>query len=416
MALGLAPWRQLQTVVSHRLKAMRLLEVLMLKPGASSATPSFRTTRAIFRLPSAFMAPATAMFTARTIPAPLLVLPPLALSLASAFADASHYTQHEAGGSDEIFLGGLPVKKAGDNLSLSANADSDLTIHNDTDDTSIFALDDSGNISEIGTVNNVDITSHVDRHKDGGADELDGAQLSGSLGSTDSVLTTDGSTARWSTQIDITNEHYDANGTGSGKVYNSDRLDGEHLADIDWADVAMSTSDVSKSDVGLGNVPNQNIAYETTHAGDAFSATEVNNLQGGKLANGEQPWTNIDLETHASNTGTVEAGNCANVMTTELADGETISFDYASFVSANGTAVDQGCDLILATLDNSGGGTVQTTILSGDGSTIHDEQTGNPLMNYSNTSGSPQTVMVGVDNGHFNSGSGTDQDVHVTIY
>jgi hypothetical protein len=47
---------------------------------------------------------------------------------------------------------------------------------------------------------------------------------------------------------------------------------------------------VTKTDVGLSNVPNTDIAYSSPIAADDFTQTEVNNLRAGKLANGTTPW------------------------------------------------------------------------------------------------------------------------------
>lgn len=59
----------------------------------------------------------------------------------------------------------------------------------------------------------------------------------------------------------------------------------------DWSDLGIATSDVSASDVGLGNVPNTNIAYSSTIPADSFTSTEVSNLRSGKLDDGSTPWT-----------------------------------------------------------------------------------------------------------------------------
>jgi len=48
---------------------------------------------------------------------------------------------------------------------------------------------------------------------------------------------------------------------------------------------------VTKSDVGLGNVPNTDIAYSSTIAADDFTQAEVDNLRAAKLDDGTTPWT-----------------------------------------------------------------------------------------------------------------------------
>src|SRR6056297_897031 len=71
----------------------------------------------------------------------------------------------------------------------------------------------------------------------------------------------------------------------------ADTLDGVQLSNISWSDVSMATTDVSKSDVGLGNVPNTDIAYSSKIAADEFTNTEVSNLRSGQLNDGSTPWT-----------------------------------------------------------------------------------------------------------------------------
>jgi len=68
-------------------------------------------------------------------------------------------------------------------------------------------------ISE-GALNAQDPTAHAAEHKDGGADELDAAQLAGGLGTNGEFLKTDGSSATWaeagsSTQASTTNDGSD---------------------------------------------------------------------------------------------------------------------------------------------------------------------------------------------------------------
>lgn len=123
-------------------------------------------------------------------------------------------------------------------------------------------------------------------------------------------------------------------------------------------------------------------------------------------------WASLPVNTETADaSGVVDTGDAANVYSTELEDTESLDVTRATFMQSDGTAVASGCDLIIATLDNAGSGTSQTTVLSGDGTTVYDESTGTPLAQYTNNSGATQTVMVAVDNGNFNTGSGSPQDV-----
>ena len=113
--------------------------------------------------------------------------------------------------------------------------------------------------------------------------------------------------------------------------------------------------------------------------------------------------------------GIVNSGDVGNLVTTNVPDGESISVTLATLIESDGHPVDTGVDLVIATLDNSGNGDRKTVVLEGDGSSVYDRQTGSPIASYSNTSGSSKTVMIGVDNGHFNAGSGSEQELYVAV-
>jgi hypothetical protein len=50
-----------------------------------------------------------------------------------------------------------------------------------------------------------------------------------------------------------------------------------------------------------------------------------------------------------------------------------------------------------------------TTVLSGDGSTVYADERGEPHTSYTNSTGASQIVMVAIDNGDYNSGSGSSE-------
>jgi len=110
--------------------------------------------------------------------------------------------------------------------------------------------------------------------------------------------------------------------------------------------------------------------------------------------------------------GTVAAGNSGVVARTHLADQETIEIQRAVLTLIDAQPAPTGLNLTIITENNSGGATAQTTILSGDGSTVYDKETGSPLASYQNTSGSGRTVAVVIDNGDFGGGTGSSQDVY----
>jgi hypothetical protein len=113
----------------------------------------------------------------------------------------------------------------------------------------------------------------------------------------------------------------------------------------------------------------------------------------------------------ADDSGSVAAGNLGTVYLTSVPDGGTIEVTQAYLTLADGQPAPTGCDLIIATLAGDGTGTSQTTLISGDGATVYDDETGEPVGSYANTSGAAQTAALGVDNGNFNSGSGSSQDI-----
>lgn len=100
--------------------------------------------------------------------------------------------------------------------------------------------------------------------------------------------------------------------------------------------------------------------------------------------------------------GSVSAGSIVPVGTFGLEDGESINVTQA-MLTRDGftTPCVSGVDLVLVP-----DGSSNTTILSGDGTTLYDDETGTPLVQYTNTTGGHQTVMIGIDNGNYNSGYG----------
>lgn len=124
-------------------------------------------------------------------------------------------------------------------------------------------------------------------------------------------------------------------GTGSG--LDADTLDGTQLSGIDWADVAMAQSDVSASDVGLGNV--RNVDLSTT--GGSFVAydtgNEEYNVQAGSMSWGDLGISQSDVS--VSNLGAADANLDMNENEIQNIDGlqdgtgsNTIHFDGSNNV------------------------------------------------------------------------------------
>lgn len=100
----------------------------------------------------------------------------------------------------------------------------------------------------------------------------------------------------------------------------------------------------------------------------------------------------------ASESGSVAAATIGIVAIDHLADTETLSIDKAALLLADGQPAPSGLDLEIHTMDNAGATTSRVTAITGDGATVHDDQTGSPLASYQNTSGAGQTVAVVVNN------------------
>jgi hypothetical protein len=108
--------------------------------------------------------------------------------------------------------------------------------------------------------------------------------------------------------------------------------------------------------------------------------------------------------------GTIAAGDDGVLEVSHLPDGQAVAVYSATLVTASVQAVPTGVNMSLVTFDNSGGKTVQDSLITGDGSTVFDLETGMPLGSYENTSGGPQSVGVVVPNG-----SGSSVDVLASI-
>jgi hypothetical protein len=108
-------------------------------------------------------------------------------------------------------------------------------------------------------------------------------------------------------------------------------------------------------------------------------------------------------QVEGAESGAVAAGEQGTLIFDHLQDGETLEIHKAVFTLDDGTPVPTSLDLIIATLDNSGSYTIQTTVYAGDGATVWDgdpaNSIGDPLASYTNSSGGGETVAVLADNG-----------------
>jgi len=186
------------------------------------------------------------------------------------------------------------------------------------------------------------------------------------------------------------------------------------------ADVESGNEIVVK-DVG-GTASSNNITVDTegteTIDGDSTITIDVDNGTLVVVGDGtnwdikQAPARTVDPRNifEGTETGAVADADQGILTVDNLADGESVDIFKAALTTDTIEAIPSGVDLELVTFDNAGSFTSRSTLVSGDGSTIHDRVTGNPLASYENTSGSPQSVGVIVDNG-----SGSSQDVVAKI-
>lgn len=106
--------------------------------------------------------------------------------------------------------------------------------------------------------------------------------------------------------------------------------------------------------------------------------------------------------------GTIATGSAVPIWTFGLAAGETLNVTQAMLTKDGFTTPClSGIDLVIAP-EGAVDSTDTTTILSGDGATLYDDETGSPLATYTNNTAGHQTVVIALDNGQWNAGSGAD--------
>lgn len=107
--------------------------------------------------------------------------------------------------------------------------------------------------------------------------------------------------------------------------------------------------------------------------------------------------------------GDVTAGDAVLSFVDVLRPNEILEINQAYLVDADGTPAPSDLNLVIATLDGTGGGALQTELLSGDGSTtFYDvEDPGE----YTNNTSNSQSVAILVNNGHFGTGTGSTETI-----
>ncbi|AGC34505.1 T4 gp9/gp10-like baseplate protein [Haloarcula virus HVTV-2] len=97
-------------------------------------------------------------------------------------------------------------------------------------------------------------------------------------------------------------------------------------------------------------------------------------------------------------TGQVAASSQGVLIVSSLEPDETVEVYRAVLTTDTVEAVATGVDLKLVTFDNAGGYTTQSTLITGDGATVFDDETGAPLASYTNAGTAAESIGVIVDN------------------
>jgi len=141
--------------------------------------------------------------------------------------------------------------------------------------------------------------------------------------------------------------------------------------------------------------------------------TDGDGVVDGAVSTGLVEGVDIDTEfAFADMSDDAEPSSIEYVYETELADGDTLSVSKATLISGDGTAAPDGLSLRFIILDGSGtsdGG----SILDGDGSTLYVDESS--TASYTNSSGGPQAVAVGVDGGVYSTGISSEVDVFTSV-
>ncbi|AGM11827.1 baseplate protein [Haloarcula californiae tailed virus 2] len=145
-----------------------------------------------------------------------------------------------------------------------------------------------------------------------------------------------------------------------------------------------------------------NVSIRDNYGSLEFESDGTNWYVTGGASSGEDVRTIIE----GTETGNVPTTDQGILVVDNLADGETVRIKKAVLTTATVEAIPTGIDLELVTFDNAGSFNSQSTLVTGDGATVHDRVTGTPIASYENTTGSAQSIGVLVDNT-----TGSDQEV-----
>jgi hypothetical protein len=196
-----------------------------------------------------------------------------------------------------------------------------------------------------------------------------------------------------------------------------DQVNEKHL-DYLWDNVAALESEVRSALTDIDS--DKDGIVDEADTANLYKGNDIDSDGDGKVDNAvnadrattaDQVWDADARYDYFSNhdLGTVPDGDFVPLLTIGLDDGDTLEVTQAT-LTQNGfdTAAPLGINLIIAVKEDTA--SPKTTILSGDGSTLFDDVTGDPIVSYQNTSGSHQTAVIALNNGDFGqSGVGSDQ-------
>lgn len=203
------------------------------------------------------------------------------------------------------------------------------------------------------------------------------------------------------TQIGDT--HTSISDGGTETVADTDDIDfatNIDVTDDGDASVTVSATHPSVSDAGsqvVESVDDINFGANTKVADDGDGSVTVSAGKPQNVFSGAE-------------TGAVAAGDQGVLVVDRLADGQSVEVYKAVLTTVTVQAVPSGVDLELVSFDNAGAFDSIATLVTGDGSTIHDRVAGNPITAYTNTTGGSESIGILVDNG-----SGSPVDVVAKI-
>ena len=188
------------------------------------------------------------------------------------------------------------------------------------------------------------------------------------------------------------------------------------------ADSSVQLSDIQiDASVDWGGYTIRNLA-EPSNPADAARKQEVDavstdlNTHAG-TPDAHHPRFTLDevrqllLHTHTWNeSGVIAAGEAGNIISTDVADGETLSVYRAGVMRSDGRPLPSGMSIRVITPNGDQTFTDRGAFVAGDGSSKNDITGLNPAMaTWTNNTGTTQSAIIVIDNGKFGQGTGTRQ-------